>query len=358
MKGNSKSIIPQSLQLNKSYTIKSVGVWLCLWALLTGMDVSSGNPYLAQKAIANAILSICCSLGTHLVRMLIRSEPNAPWKSITIRAFLLGVPLFALMMSVLHLELASFLYPEYLALSHVPPITTLIGLWFFMSTLFAGWTGAYVSNLAIKKNSEAMEERLRLENALREAELRALKAQINPHFFFNSLNTIRALVNERPERAQEAILHLSQLLRATLQNERQLRSLREELETTKHYLALEKLRFEERLKVHLDLSNDCLEILIPTMLLQTLVENALKHGISKKVEGGELHISATPTTNGCLILVTNPGNLDNDGEGTGLGLKNARMRLSRLLGEAASLQLSQEGATVVARLNIPIKRND
>ncbi|MBN1403247.1 MAG: histidine kinase [Opitutales bacterium] len=353
-----QSIIPYSLRFGKSYACKSAGVWLCIAALFTVMDYMVGRHDLGEEILSNLILVGSCAVGTHLIRMLIRSSPEASWKSINIQAFAIGVPLFSLLMSIFVIECTAILTPERVAQSSRTVYKMLFGLWFFEATLFIGWTGVYVSTMAIKKSSQMELERLRLETALREAELRALKAQINPHFLFNSLNTIRALVNERPERAQEAVLHLSLLLRVALQNENQLRSLREELDTVSHYLELERLRFEERLKVTINVSAEAMEQMIPTMLIQTLVENAVKHGIGRSVSGGELCIRASIDNNSFVLQISNPGTLKSDTCGTGLGLNNARMRLVRLLGADAVLSLYEKDSLVIAEINIPVKKDD
>ncbi len=117
--------------------------------------------------------------------------------------------------------------------------------------------------------------------------LERLKSHINPHFIFNSLNSIRALVDENPERARTAITELSNILRSSMQVEKmETVPLNKELDIVKDYLALEQMRFEERLKIELDIDEDTLNQPVPPMMLQTLVENAIKHGISKHYKWG------------------------------------------------------------------------
>jgi|GEM_PF-1292963 len=350
---------PNPIGFSYSYLAPSLGAWLCFCVILTILNFLTGRRNMMDEFIGNAILVLCCALGTHLVRMLIISSgKDASWHKITIRAFLIGIPLFSLLMSILVIEIMAMMDPDKLLKPHHTFMNALLGLWFFMAVLFSGWTGVYVSAIAIQKSSKAEVERLSFETALREAELRALKAQINPHFLFNSLNTIRALVNERPDRAQEAVLHLSLLLRVALQSDTLLRSLRDELDTATHYLELEKLRFEERLTVTIDVEPEMMDVLIPTMLVQTLVENAVKHGIGCAVNGGELAVKGHIVNERCILKITNPGHLTNASSGTGVGLKNARMRLSRLLGEDAKVRIYEEGMTVVAELDVPVRKDD
>ena len=130
-------------------------------------------------------------------------------------------------------------------------------------------------------------DRLKLETTVKELELKTIKSHINPHFIFNSLNSIRALVDENPKRARRAITELSNILRSSMQAEKsETVTLEKELDIVKDYLALEQMRFEERLKIELEIDEDTLQQPVPPMMLQTLVENAIKHGISKQIKGG------------------------------------------------------------------------
>jgi two-component sensor histidine kinase len=347
------------LRLDKNFTIRNLFAWLCLCATLTVLNYSSHGRGLDYEMASNFGLLLCGLIGTHLMRIIILSAgKNAPWRSIYIHAFLIGLPISSFLMSVLALEYHAICIYPYWDDRHFSIIRGMLGVWFFMVLLFGGWAGVYVSSLAVKRSNEAEVDRLETETALRDAELRALKAQINPHFLFNSLNTIRALVNEHPERAQEAVLHLSLILRASLQSERMLRSVRDEIATTRHYLELEKIRFEERLQVSIQIAPAAMEAFLPTMILQTLVENAIKHGIGTMVKGGILEIKGDVEGNRLIISITNPGRIDNKNNGTGLGLSNARMRLQRMIGQDARLDIRENEGIVTARLDLPIKRDD
>lgn len=204
-------------------------------------------------------------------------------------------------------------------------------------------------------------ERLRLLASVKEAELRALKAQVNPHFIFNSLNSVRALIDEDPARARQAVTQLANLLRYSLQSG-QLETVpfEEELRTVNDYLALEQVRHEERLRLRLDIAPEALRQPVPPMLLQTLVENAVKYGISARAEGGEIGILARCIDGRLDLRVTNPGELSVPGGvrsvgSTGLGLRNASDRLRLLFGEQATLALLEEPrGIVVAAVSIPL----
>jgi LytS/YehU family sensor histidine kinase len=203
------------------------------------------------------------------------------------------------------------------------------------------------------------EQRARLRLALREAELRALEGQINPHFLFNCLNSIRALVAEDPAKAQDMITRLANIFRYNLHRDSaHTVPLASEVEVVSDYLALEAARFEERLQVKVEIAPEACQARVPPMLLQTLVENALKHGIAPLASGGDLLIRAERTLGAVRIQVENPGQLgsgDNDAaEPGGLGLANTRERLRLLYGGRASLHLEDSpNGRVIATVLIP-----
>ncbi len=153
------------------------------------------------------------------------------------------------------------------------------------------WTIIYYFYHYIEKSRIQELDTLKLESLVKELELKTIKSHINPHFIFNALNSIRALIDENPERARTAITELSNILRSSMQTEKQETvTFEKELNIVKDYLALEHIRFEDRLQVEYDIDEDTLNQPIPPMMLQTLVENAIKHGISKQVKGGTVKL--------------------------------------------------------------------
>ena len=224
------------------------------------------------------------------------------------------------------------------------------------------WSGVYFSLHYFDNLRQAEIDKWKLTAAVRDAEMRTLKAQINPHFLFNGLNNIRALVLENPARAREMMTHLSDLLRYSLQlNTREQVPLARELETVAHYLTLESLQLEERLHYTLDVDPSTLATLLPPMTLQLLVENAIKHGITPRPGGGAVHVSAQldgPAQ--VLITVRNPGLYQPNPaapDHTGIGLPNAHERLQLLFGPTASLRVGNDAHladTVTAELRLPL----
>ncbi len=228
-----------------------------------------------------------------------------------------------------------------------------IPTWISVSGANCIWLLFYV---ALTSGRRYREKEVRLQLALREAELRALEAQINPHFLFNCLNSIRALVVENPSVAQDMITRFASILRYNLHRDlNHTVPLAAEVEVVSDYLALEAVRLEDRLRVQVAIAPEAGKVLIPPMLLQTLVENALKHGIAARPEGGDLLVRAAIEGDALVIEVVNTGRLSEPKPGsTQVGLANARERLRILYGDRASLELrNRDGCRVAATALIP-----
>jgi hypothetical protein len=189
-----------------------------------------------------------------------------------------------------------------------------------------------------------------------EAELRALRAQTNPHFLFNALTTIGYLIQMSPSRALEKLLQLTELLRRVLRSEGELTTLGQELELVRLYLDLERARFEERLRFTIDVPAELHHVPVPSLLLQPIVENAIKHGIAPAAEGGSVEVragvEAAPGPTGTRMLsvaVRNTGRAWSPpaGPASGIGLRSVEKRLRHHYGEAASLRCETDGGTVV-----------
>ena len=174
-------------------------------------------------------------------------------------------------------------------------------------TAFFIWMALYISITSVRDRHAAELRQSELIRALQSAELRLLKSQLNPHFLFNSLNSVRALIAMDTAGAQQAVTQLARMLRYTLSAQHEeLVTLARELETVGDYLALESLRFGERLRVELDIAADARDARIPVMLLQTVVENAIKHGIAELPGGGKMRLSAALQSDALHIEVQNP----------------------------------------------------
>ncbi len=217
-------------------------------------------------------------------------------------------------------------------------------VWLFnWAVVFLGWQLIYAGVHAWRRARQAERRAWRLEAAAREAELGRLKAQLNPHFLFNCLNGLRSLIAEDPARAREMVTQLASLLRYSLgASAEETAELGRELAAVRDYLALEGVRLEGRLRVRFEVEPACEAVRVPTMLVQLLVENAVKHGVAKRPEGGEVSFSARREGATLRLEVRNPlGTAPAlDADGAGLGLANAADRLRLLFGDAASLALA------------------
>ena len=233
------------------------------------------------------------------------------------------------------------------------------GALLFWFGVFLTWTVFYFTALSLRRARHLEAETLRLQLHGREAELRALQAQVNPHFFFNSLNSVRALIFEDREAAAHMVDQLAGLMRHALQSSQHATvPLAAELDAVRAYLAIEQIRFEERLRVSFDIAPGVDHVRVPPMALQTLVENAVKYGVEASADGGDIRITArraSPADGTALlqIEVANTGALREPGNSTCVGLRNARQRLQLACGEHASLALRQQAGWVFATIDLP-----
>lgn len=306
----------------------------------------------------SAAINIALGIGlTHTYRLL---NENYQWlnnrKSPLSEFELLAVILISTIFTAVNIGL------DYSILSGQwgPELTPFILLQFFLnfSKPVTIWFLIYFFYKYAQKQLMVERKNDQLQMAVQESEGRVLRAQMNPHFMFNALNSIRALILEDPKKARTSINQLSQLLRNSLLTERKKTiPIEEEMDTIKNYLELEKIRYEERLRYEIAIQTGCEKAKVPPMIIQTLVENGIKHGISKEVNGGLIRIEVFKEEEQLLhILVQNPGEIKNDDStvGTGLGIENSKNRIQLLFGEKASLTLSSHEPHVVeAHLVIP-----
>jgi len=229
---------------------------------------------------------------------------------------------------------------------------------FNLSVVVLVWGLIYFSVHYFENYKKAEIESLIWEAAVKDFELKTLKSQLNPHFMFNALNSIRALIEEDPASAQTAVTNLSNILRYSLRIERmETVSLEDEMQTVEDYLELETIRFEERLKFNIKMDPPSKKIEIPPMMIQTLVENGIKHGISKRREGGEIFVSASVVDAKLKIEIRNSGRINQDSiqNATGFGISNTKHRLSLLYGEKAVFSIKNNSENeVLTELEIPI----
>jgi len=338
---------------NKAYYLAQVCGWGVYGVFFFLLGRSPRGLGMALQAVAWCGAGL---LGTHVLRTYARRRrwntipqliPAFAVATLIIPAAMLAGPVLA---SKLLLPQSSASTPHWLIFAH-----------YFQALLVVSvWCAIFLSNNEVRRRRLAETEALRLALVAQISQFRALRSQLNPHFLFNCLNNLRELIDEDRERAKRVVSLLSELLRYTLRVDRvETVSLQEELRAVSDYLSLEKIRYEERMRVHLNIDPASLEVRLPPMLLQSLTENAVKHGIARLPAGGQLGIATRVSQGSLQVEVTNTGALSLPEEGsTSVGLDNARERLRLMYGNQASLTLAaRDPGTVSAIVLIPLSSN-
>jgi sensor histidine kinase YesM len=337
--------------------------WLCQatgWSLYTISTISLSAAFgvYTWRNLASQFLS--CGIGlilTHIFRIYVKRHGwlllSLPYLVPRMVAFCV----FGAMLWMMLVMLFSIFVFQTLTFWLIKPAIVFVMVFNWSATLFI-WSLIYFGFHFVENYKKTEVEKWKLEAAVKDAELRALKSQMNPHFIFNCLNNLRGLIVEDPERAQTVVTQLAGILRYSLQaGDTETVTLEEELQTVSDYLALEAVRLEERLKVKMDIDPASLKISVPTMLVQTLVENGIKYGVATLPRGGEISLSSQVNASTLKIQVTNSGQFNETSNGNGVGLKNSRERLKLLFGEAASVTVQNASSdSVTAKIEIPIRR--
>ncbi|WP_263788089.1 sensor histidine kinase [Salinibacter grassmerensis] len=361
------------------YWVCQAGGWgaLLIGAVLyAGLGQNTGWKTLLETALGTGVL-VAPGVGlTHAFRMYVKWQnwSTLPPRRLLPRAIASAVLLgstYVLVTSPLALDPADLptAWAPWLWAVLDEMLPAALGFSIFMGI----WIAIYFGVQAARKYQQAEIDRWKLQARAETARLDALKLQLNPHFFFNCLASVRALVSEEPGRAKKMVERLARLLRKTLQaSDQKTVSLEEEISITRTYLELEKMRFEDRLGWTIDVGEAALQRQVPYMLVQTLVENAVKHGIGQHRAGGTIRVEADAESRASIegeesplrLRVTNPGELGEEAgaeRGSGTGLENARERLQLLFGEEASLRLAQikpETVAAIARIPRPSALDD
>lgn len=325
--------------------------WLPMWGLYT-LIIGPANPIHrdASLAMAAGIAFRSVVIAAALSPMVRLVADRFPWPRSVRLSFVLShlaaSAIFASMWVVLTTTLETLLRPpslHFYVLLLVPNLV--LGAWFYV--MIAGTIYA----------TRATARAGRAEAVALQSQLAALRSQLNPHFLFNALHTVVQLIPRDPDRASVAAEQLAGLLRTTIEEDREVVSFAEERHFVERYLALERLRFGDRLDVQFDVGDDAAAAEIPAFALQTLVENAVRHGAGPRVEPTRIRVSARKDGGMLRVEVQDTGAGVSDAalrETTGTGLQRLRERLVVLYGDAARLDLtSQPGAGFTARLAIP-----
>jgi hypothetical protein len=307
------------------------------WALYGLATTVSYIPFRHMREAVDYQVAFLCS--TFLASFVLYTCCHFLWRRSTPLASALFLSVgFSYILGVL-CTVVSALTALHLAGDRAPLSWSMVAARAFEGTIILiAWSALY---FGIKHYGTVEEQRARVlasEATAREAQLQALRYQLQPHFLFNTLNAISSLVvSKQPERATEMIAKLAALLRNTLSfPEAHLVSFREELAVTEEYLSIEQVRFGPRLAVSLSISPEAYEAQVPRFILQPIVENAIRYGIARRANGGEVSITASIVEGQLRIDIENDrteGLLRSGDEGNGLGLANTKTRLEKLYGE-------------------------
>lgn len=339
--------------------------WLCQIAGWTFVGLSYvffaytfGRKLTTALFLRILIVVVMGILITHLLRWVIR---QLGWLMQPIEKvlpkLLLAIIIASLTCSLLVVEISTYLN-LYGTTSQLNISSRLITNTVDIGLFIVPWVLIYYFYHYISKSRKQQLDTLKLEALVKELELKTIKSHINPHFIFNALNSIRALIDENPFRARNAITELSNILRSSMQTEKsETVSFEKELGIVKDYLALEHIRFEDRLQIEYLIDEDTLDQPVPPMMLQTLVENAIKHGIGKQEKGGMVKVISDFRGNFHEMIVQNSGSLNGHINGDGFGLSSTKNRLHLLFGEKANFEITQYDGLVEAKVSIPIEQN-
>jgi two-component system, LytTR family, sensor kinase len=343
--------------VSKYYWLCQIGGW-GTFALIVVLSAPMLEEQITYKVIGLGVVDAFAGiLVTHIFREVIR---HTGWLRLTVEKalprLLIGVLLTCLAYAVIRIILVDSL--DFLSITRgkFNFIPRVMGLTLENSLTIIPWTLIYYFYHYIENSRTQQLDTLKLEALVKELELKTIKAHINPHFIFNALNSIRALIDENPVRARAAVTELSNILRSSMQAEKlETVTFEKELNIVKDYLALEYIRFEDRLQVEYDIDEDTLDQPIPPMMLQTLVENAIKHGISRQVDGGKVKIVSDFKDNFHELVIFNTGRLNGNRNADGFGLASTKNRLQLLFGQKANFDIREvNGNTVEARVLIPV----
>lgn len=355
---NSQLQVLQQQSSQRNYYWAQAAFW-GVYLLINLAFVHIWNQFSAAAAcifVAHTLLLIAAS---HGLRKLYHQHADDQQFTQMMLQLLWVLPLGALLIQcVLHLFIYGLLVhtPVQQGTIHPFSLSGFIGYSINTAIILSLWSILYLLRSEFKKRRETEIAHWRDQAKLRDMELQFLRSQINSHFLFNSLNNLRALILEDPQAARQGLADLATLLRGLLQVETHITvTLREELDWVRGYLALEALQFEQRLQYELIVDDSLLNAKVPPLLLQTLVENAIKHGIAGRRKGGTISLRAQPIgAEQWQLAVENPAaELPALHQGNGIGLANTRARLAIAFGDKATLDL-QLGERVIAQVNMPL----
>jgi len=324
--------------------------WLPMWALFAALVVMVHGLSIAAAAIVSLRMTgPGAVLGIGVYRFVSRMPWPHPFRVAFVGIHVLAAIAYAVSWFALVSLLESVIEGRLVISGPGIGLFLLTGVWLYLMV-----AGVAYANLAAQRTAmmQAQAARMQLDN---------LRSQLHPHFLFNALHTVVQLIPVDPKAAAEAAEQLADALRIAIEEKRDLVPLAEEWTFVERYLAIEGIRFGERLSVRVSIEDAAQELLLPSFALQTLVENAVRHGAAPRVEATTLHISATATDRALTMQVSDDGmgvDIGTIGSGAGTGLRRLRERMRWLYGDRARLELASEpGGGFAATLIVPQSAN-
>lgn len=346
-------VLRKPLRLISFWQLQAVG-WICFyaWSLLGALpDILKRSGALRENTEVVVLLFFGSCVLHPICRWLLRRYPS--WVAFELRAFVASVTIGAAI---------AFLFELHMKGIHNMNVVNLAVNSADFPFLLFSWSSLYFSIKQWHSVSQERERLLRAEAEVREARLQALRYQLNPHFLFNSLNAVSTLVLDGQASAATRMLsQIGDFLRTSLNDQAALEApLSEEMAFTEQYIAIEKTRLGDRLQVELTISPETLDAMVPGMLLQPLVENAVRHGVASIAEGGEIAIESQRREGRLRITVRNSGRRgpgENRERENGIGKRNISERLQTLYGNDHQFWLEwPESGGCVVNVELPMRR--
>lgn len=343
----------------RNYLVSYLGVWIFIFGIhafiLSFFYELPVSFSLIDSAIFNALFAIIGYNLWFVIRFNLRETPSV--FDLVVNHLIVAVVIIAIWMSLGYFSLVYILnedepYKQFL--NESLPYRAVMGVFYYLLFILFYYVILYYEDLQDKLKIEG-----ELQTLVKEAELNALKSQINPHFLFNSLNSISSLTITNPGKAQEMVIKLSDFLRYSLSHDKNEKaSLKEEFENLKRYLDIEKVRFGARLNFVSKVPEDCINFEIPNMILQPLIENSIKHGVYNSTEEVLVELICKQENGYVVIEILN--DYDPDAvkkKGQGIGLSNIRKRLQLIYQRQDLLETIADKMVFRAVLRLPKNGN-
>ena len=337
---------------DKNFWIAQIVGWTIMGGSNLVVQILAGLPF--ELLMCNSLIPITSGfILTSIYRYIIRRWDWRKWSLRKTIMFLIGSTIILALAFMLSIFVVYELFFEPVSLN----LASFLGNMFIFTLIILTWNLIYFSVHYFNNWTQAEVDKWKLSVEMKDAQLGSLKSQIKPHFVFNTINNIRSLILEDKEKAREMLLNFSDLFRYALKNtEHSKVALKEELEIVNQYLELISIQYEDKLKYKIEVDAGLEEVLIPPMMLQLLVENAVKHGISQFKEGGSILIEVSNKNHLVSIEVRNTGKLHPSihlEDRLGVGLDNIERRLDLIYNGNASMTVSELEDQVVASIKIP-----